>query len=193
MNFEGFDMAEITIIQDPSSLSDFALAEQYQKLSTGYLKQKLLIDQFKQRIYTLEQEKRLMDNVLQDELQSVTENNDRELEHLKRKFVTENKDLHNRFAELNITIEKLELENEHLRSELKEAHKQPLAPELKACNEDEIIESRKRIEYLEKIEADHFALVDEIVDFKSEKSQLISQIMQIEVGAFDISQVLNTF
>lgn len=180
MSFE----IEFAVVQDPSSLSKISLVEAYQNVVIYYDKQKESIEKYKQKIYTLEQEKILRDSVQQDELQSQTENFDRELENAKKKFTIENKDLQSRLTELCVTIEKLELENEHLKCELETARKKSQATqsfEGNACKENEVIISKKRIEHLERAEADHLILIDDIANLKDEIFRVTLELTQKEV------------
>lgn len=175
---------DFIVEQDPCSLSKIALVEAYQNISSHHYKQKELIEKYKQKIYTLEQEKTLRDSVQQDELQTLTENFDRELDDVKRKLSSENKDLHNRLSELCSTIEKLEVENEHLKSELKTASKKPQTTqslEVKACEENEVVISKDRIEHLERAEADRSVLIDDIANLKDKISRITSELAQKEV------------
>lgn len=185
--FEIFKMSyEVGFVveQDPCSLSKIALVEAYQNISSNHYKQKELIEKYKQKIYTLEQEKTLRDSVQQDELQTLTENFDRELESVKKKLVIENRDLHNRLTVLSSTIEKLEVENEQLKNELETVTKksQTTKPlEVKACEENEIVISKDRIEHLERTEADHSILIDDIANLKDKILRIKSELTQKEV------------
>lgn len=173
------------IEQDPCSLSKIALVEAYQNISSHHYKQKELIEKYKQKIFTLEQEKTLRDSVQQDELQTLTENFDRELESAKKKWSIENKDLHNRLTELCSMIEKLEVENEHLKSELETATKKSQATqslEVKACDKNEIVISKDRIEHLERVEANHSILMDDAANLKDKILRITSELTQKEVG-----------
>lgn len=180
MSFE----VDFDIVQDPSSLSKIALIEAYQNISSNVYKQKELIETYKQKIYTLEQEKALRDSVQQDELQTLTENYDRELENVKKKLFLENKDLQSRLTELCSTIEKLEVENEYLKNELETASKKSQAThvfEVKPCNENETVISNERFEHLERIEADHLILIGDIANMKDEICRVTSELTQKEV------------
>lgn len=180
MSFE----IEFTVVQDPFSLSKSALVEAYQNVSTYYNKQKESIEKYKQKIYTLEQEKALRERIQQDELQTLTENFDQELENVKRKFIIENKDLHSRLTELCSTIEKLEFENEHLKCELDRASKKSQATqsfEVNANKENEVIISKERIEHLERTETDYLILFDENANLKDEIFRATSELTQKEV------------
>lgn len=184
MNFGSCDGVETSVVSSPHKLSTMDLVEEYQKLSISYNNQKELIDQCRQQIYKLTQEKTLADNIMKDELQSVTESCDRELENVRRRCMADNKDLQNRLSEMNVTNEKLECENERLKKELNAANnplKCAVAAESKVCDKDETIVSNKRIEYLEKIETEYLTLIDEISKLNSAKSELASQLIQVEV------------
>lgn len=197
-----FEM-DFVVEQDPSSLSKIALVEAYQNISSHHYKQKELIEKYKQKIYTLEKEKSLRDSVQQDEIQTLTENFDRELEDLKKKLNIDNKDFHNRLTELCSTIEKLEVENEHLKRELETASKKTQStqsPEAKACQENEVVISKDRIQHLERAEADHFILIDNVASLKDEILRITSDLKQKEVrqtncfwNMFILAVVLTSF
>lgn len=175
MSFEN----EFNLVQDPSSLSKIALLEAYQNVATYFNGQKESIEKYKQKIYTLEQEKNLKDSVQEDELQALAENFEREVDNVKKKFMIENRDLHNRLTELNSSIEKLELENEHLKCELEAVSKRPQAmqsAETKVCKENEVITSMERIEHLERLEVDHLILIDDKANLKDEILRLTSEL-----------------
>lgn len=170
---------ELDIVQDPSSLSKIALIDAYKNVSSYCYKQKESIEKYKQKIYKLEQEKILKDSVQQDELQAQTENFERE----KKKLIVENKGLHGRLTELSSTIEKLELENEHLKCEL-DIRKKPQPPqqfEVNACKENEVVLSKERIERLEKTEADYLTLIDDNTNLKDELIRVTLELTQKEV------------
>lgn len=178
-----FEM-DLVVEQDPSSLSKIALVEAYQNFSSHHYEQRELIEKYKQKIYTLEQEKTLRDSVQQDELQTLAENFDRELENATKKLSIENKDLHNRLTELCSTIEKLEVENEDLKREVESASKKSQttqSPEVKACERNEVVVTKDRIEHLERTEADHSILIDDIANLKNEISRITSELTQKEV------------
>lgn len=178
---------EFSAVQDLSSLSNTDLIEAYQKVLKYYKEQKESIEKSKQRIYTLEQDKILKDKILEDfkeELQGLTDYHDREIEKIKVDSSNENKELHSRLTELYLTIQKLELENEHLKCDLETANKKTqAAPSLeKKCREEsEIIISKERFEHLEKIEDDHRTLIDEIVNLKDELFRVTSELTQKKV------------
>lgn len=171
-------------IQNLCELSNNELIEQYKELSSVYLKQRNAIDGYKQRIYKLEQDIHLKDNILEDELQSMSETHERELEDIRRKLIGENKDLNCKIAEQNVTLELLVQENENLKSELRIIVKQPTTVKttLNNCDRDEIFLSKDRIEYLNKLETDHMILLDEIANLKSANSMITSQLVNAEVS-----------
>lgn len=180
MSFE----IEFAIVRDPSALSKTELVEVYQNISSHCLKQNESIEKYKQKIYTLEQEKTLRDSVQEEELQALNENFDRELENVKKKLIIENKDLHNRLTDLCSTIEKLELDNEHLKSELEAASKKSQATpsvEVKTHKENEVVVSMERIEHLERTAADHLILIGDIANMKDEIFRVTSELTQKEV------------
>lgn len=170
---------ELNLLLDPSSVSKVVLVEAYQNAATYFNRQKESIEKYKQKIYALEQEKNLKDSVQQDELQAVTENYDREVDNVKRKFTVENRDLHNRLTELTANIEKLEIDNEHLKCDLEAVNKRPQASqsvEMMASKENEAIISKERFEYFERLEADHLTLIDDKASLKAEVLQLTSEL-----------------
>lgn len=184
MDYHTNHLEDIAIVQDPLSLTPSDLAEEYQKMSAHCLKQKGIIDKCMQQNYTLKQEKALKDSILQEELQVLAENNDRELADAKRKFTMETEDLQNRLKRTKESLEKAEAENECLKSDLKAATRQPQenpSNALKTCNENETIVSNKRMEHLEKIETERDELMDELAALRSDKSQLKQQITELEV------------
>lgn len=181
MDFE--NITDIKIPQDPTILSESELHERYIELVSVYSQHKNLIDCYRQRIYKLEQEKTLKDNVLQDELQSMEDNHEREMDEVRGKLAAENKELLSRIAKMNLTIDLLEQEIENLKSKVKEIQKQPSIVQKKS-NMNEVQVSRERIEYLNKIETEHINLVNEIDDLKTQKSQILSQLMQSQVFIF---------
>lgn len=186
MNFTNCNGVETSIVPSPHELANTDLVEEYQKLSTCYINQKEFIDQCRQQIYTLTQEKARTDNIMKDELQSVSESYDLELENVRKKCMADNKDLQNRLTTINVTNEKLESENERLKNELNEANnplKFPVPVESKICDQDETVVSNKRIEYLERIETEYLTLIDDVSKLNSEKSELVSQLIQTEVIA----------
>lgn len=182
MDLENHD---VSIVENPQMLSIPDLAEEYQKLSTCYIAQKQRIDQYMQQIHILKQDKALKDKLLDQELQEITENYDRELKDAKNKHTLECEDLQNRLTEARMLNEKIVLENDILKSEFEEKINQLQAKtELggaKACNDDETIVSNKRIEYLTKVESEYADLAEEVNQIKLEKFQLMSRIAQIEV------------
>lgn len=182
-----FEM-DLVIEHDPSSLSKIALVEAYQNCSSCYYKQKELIEKYKQKVYTLEQEKTLRESVQEDELQTLAESFERELEIVKKKLKSENKDLQNRLTELCSTIEKLEVENEHLKCELETASKKsqiPQSSEVKACEPSKVVVSKDRIDHLERVEADQLILIDDIAHLKEEISRITSELTKKEVRLTD--------
>lgn len=178
-------MHSISIVQNPETLSSSDLAEEYQKLSTCYVKQKQRIDQFMQQIYTFKRDKELKDKLLDQELQEITENYERELSDIKNKHVLECEELQNRLTDIRSTNERIELENQRLKSELEEKICQLEAKadsvEPKTCNDNETVVSNQRLEYLTKIESEYADLTEEFAQINSEKSQLKSRMAQIEV------------
>lgn len=171
MNFEDCDNTE--------------LVNEYQNLSKICQEQKNKIDQYKQQIYTLNNEKNLKDNLLQDELQHIKGNFDSELDEVNRKNATEIKHLQNRLTAANLTLGKLELENEQLKNELDAAgnHSEVKnAAPSHVCNENEMIVSKKRIEFLEKNEMDYVELNANVAQLISEKSKLSSDILRLKVN-----------
>lgn len=171
-------------VEDPSSLPETAVLEAYKNAMTYCNEQTETIEKYKQKIYGLEQEKTLKDSVQQDELQVLTENFDRELENIKRKFSVENECLCNRLTELNLNIEKLELENEQLKFELESVTKKSQAVqaiENKSYKENEIVVSKSHIEHLERLEADYVILIDDKANLKDELFRLTSELSQKSV------------
>lgn len=188
MNFED-DAFDSEIVQNPATLSTNQLIEQYKELSSVYLNQRDLIDRYRQKIYKLEQDLSLKDNVLEDELQSMTENHNRELEDVRRKYMVEYKDLNCRIAEQNMIIESLIQENENLRSEheRRTIEKQPsTSTQLNNCNPNEIILSKDRIEHFKKVEADHILVLDQLTELKSANLAVTSQLVKAEVSKWII-------
>lgn len=176
---------DFSVVTDPASLSKAELVEAYQNISVCCVKQKESIEKYKQKVYTLEQDKILKDSVQQDEIQALTDNNERDLENMRKKFIIENKDLHNRLTKLLSTVEKLELENEHLKCALSTAEKRPqiaLAAERKSCKENEVVISIERMNHLERIEADHLTLIDDIDNLKEEIHRTSSELTQKKVS-----------
>lgn len=191
MNSENYDSSDISIIQDPSILSIYELADEYQKLSTSYMQYKVLVDHCKQQVYSLKQDKELKDKILDQELQVLTENFESELKETKIKHSIQIGELQSRLTDARTAIEKLELENQQLQTELtskvNELTLKP-CPQSNVVNENETIVTKKRLEYLTKIETDFMELTEELAAIKSEKSQLMSQLAQKEVR-FDQMQI----
>lgn len=185
MDLNSYDALEITIVPNPQTLSAPDLVEEYQKLSKYYVKQKQRIDKYMQEIYTLKQDKALKDKLLNQELEEITENYDRELNITKSKHLLECEELQNRLTKARLMNENIELENQRLKTELEEKisllQLKTNPEETKTCNDNETIVPKKRIEYFTKIESEHSDLTEEIVQVKLEKSQLMSQITQIKV------------
>lgn len=185
MDLENYNALEMTIVQNPQTLSAPDLVEEYQKLSTYYVKQKQLIDKYMQEIYTLKQDKALKDKLLNQELEEITENYDRELNITKSKHLLECEELQNRLTEARLMNDNIELENQRLKTELEEKIIQLQVKtdsgETKTCNDNETMVHKKRIEYLTKIESEYADLTEEIAQVKLEKSQLKSKITRIEV------------
>lgn len=180
LNFE----MEFTVVPDPFNLSKIALIEAYQNISTCYNNQKDAIEKYKQKIYTLQQENSLKDSIQQDEMQAITDNHERELENVKKKFIIENKDLHSRLTELYSTVEKLELENEHLKNDLETLKKKSqavLALEMNNYKGHEVLISKERMNHLERIEADHLTLIDDNASLKDEIYRITSESTQTKV------------
>lgn len=184
MNFEDCNnVAEIAIEQNPFSMPVCELATEYQKLVKSYQGQKDIIEQYKQKIYTLSNEKKLQHNLLQDELQLIRENYDQELAETNKKNSTHIKDLQNRLTEAEFTIVKLELENEQLKIELRTADNQQVQnfAKLNICNQNDIIVPVEQIEYFEKLEIDFNSLKNELEQVRFAKSELSSKFSQLQV------------
>lgn len=186
MDLGNYDILEVSIVQNPQILSASELAEEYHKLSTSYIVQKQRIDQYMQEIHTLKQDKLLKDKLLNQELQEITENFDRELGVAKNKHSLECKELQNRLLGATQDKEKIELENQQLKSEYEEIiNKLQVKAALegtKTCSDDEMVVSNKRIEYLTKVESEYADLTEEYNRKKLENSQLMSRIVKIEVS-----------
>lgn len=175
------DSFEIMILQNPSILSIHELSDAYQKLSICYSKQKNLLDQQRQQIYSLKQDKSLKDKILQEELELIKENYDHDIEKTKKKHLLKIEELQNRLMESRLVSEKLELENQSLKNELKLTYKQSKKPEFQTFEQHEITISNNRNDYLNKIEVDYAMLVEDMVKLKLENSQLMSKVMDREV------------
>lgn len=192
MDLENYDALDVTIIQNPETLLAADLAEEYQKLSTCYVKQKQRIDQYMQQIYTLKQDKALKDKLLNQELQEITDNYERELSDTKNKHLLECEELQKRLTETRLLNEKIELENQRLKCELDEKIRQLQVKSdsavTKTCKNNETIVPNKRIEYLTKIESEYADLAEEFSQITSEKSQLKSRMAQVQVNILMFSR-----
>lgn len=186
MDLGNYDILDVSIVQNPQILSTSELAEEYHKLSKCYIVQKQRIDQYMQEIHTLKQDKVLKDKLLNQELQEITENYDRELDVAKNKHALECEELQNRLMEARLANEKFELENQQLKSEYEEKINQLQVKAAlgvtKTCSDDEMVVSNKRIEYLIKVESEYADLTEGYNEKKLENSQLMSRIAKIEVN-----------
>lgn len=186
MDLGNYGILEVSIVQNPQILSTSELAEEYHKLSTCYIVQKQRIDQYMQEIHTLKQDKVLKDKFLNQELQEITENYDRELDVAKHKHLLECEELQNRLTEARLVNEKIELENQQLKSEyegkINQLQVKAALGGPKTCSNDEMVVSIKRIEYLTKVESEYADLTEELNKKKLENSQLMSRIAKIEVN-----------
>lgn len=183
MNFEDCNTsAEITADQNPLSL--FELAAEYQKLIKKHQEQNDQIEQYKQKIYTLSNAKKLHE----EELQVIKESYDQEMVDANKKNSMHIKDLQNRLTEAKLTIGKLESENEQLKIDSKKANNHlqiQQSTQQNMCNKNEMVVSKERIEYLEKLEIDLVELKIELNQLRSEKSELSSKISQLQVKSVD--------
>ncbi|XP_031625911.1 protein Spindly [Contarinia nasturtii] len=181
MNFVNYDIADVEIVKNPSALSIHDLVEEYDKLTASYMQHKVLLDHCKQQVYTLKKEKDLKDKILNQELQVITENYEGELKETKIKHSIQIGELQSRLTDTRSALEKLELENQQLQNELtttlNEQSSKP-CPEQNTISENETIVSKKRMEYLTKIENEFIQLTAELAQVKSEKAQLMSQVTQ---------------
>lgn len=183
MNLEYCEDNDVSMVENPLELSMCDLVEEYQKVYRSYLRQKAWIDKYRQEIHVLKQDKALKESILEDGLQTISENYDLELADNKKKYLHEIEDLNNRLSEANINIQKLERENEYLKISPNDAVRplKNVCPESKVCKENEIVVTIERIRYLEKLEDDFSALSDELMKIESEKSQIMSHVKFLEV------------
>lgn len=171
-------------LEDLSTLSQSEIEESYKILLLDCKKQKQIIDQYRQKIYSLEQEKRIGENVLQDELQFTKDNFTADIKNIELKLNTEIKNLQNQNAELKLIIERLGQENAHVRDELKQQQKIVPNTDHKLDIKNNIFISKDRLENLEKLECKHSSLIDELESLKQSNSSLTSKLMETEVKYF---------
>lgn len=183
MEFANCSDIDISYIENPMSLSMCDLVEQYHQVYVLYQKQKTQIDEYKQKVHVLKQDKALKEGLI-EELQTRSDEYDLELENTKQKYLFENKDLHNRLIETKDHLQKLQLENESLTNKLTVMNNQShyiSSSEINKCNENETTVTNERMEYLTNIENSYLELVEKIEKLEIENSQLSSQVIQLQV------------
>lgn len=180
------DFLDITIVQDPLSLSTEDLIEEYDKIKKSYSKAKNVIDSYRQKMHQLNRNMELSgirENELKDELQSIAEVHEQELIDERKKFQCESNGLRNRLDDVKATNEQLESEVERLKLKIEDSAKNvrnPVTIEAK-CDPNETIVSVNRLDYLVDLETKYFKLIDERNELKAEISELNSNAAQAEV------------
>lgn len=180
------DFLDITMVQDPLSLSTEDLIEEYDKIKKSYSKAKNVIDSYRQKMHQLNRNMELSgirENELKDELQSIGEVHEQELIDERKKFQCESNGLRNRLDYVKATNEHLESEVERLKLEIKDCAKNvrnPITVEAK-CDLNETIVSVNRLDYLVDLEDKYFKLIDERNELKAKISELDSNAAQAEV------------
>lgn len=165
-----------TIISNPSSISASDLIDEYEKISLLYVKLKEQTDKCEQEIYQLKRNLELSgkrETYLNQELESIAELHDQELIDVKEKHLTETDDLRTRLNNACQTNGTLETELERLKNEMVnvEAEKATKTTMTCSCNVNlvnESILSSSRLEYLEKIESEHFNTFRELDEIKQQ-------------------------
>lgn len=181
MSYENIEDIDVSMVENPLSLSKSDLVEEYEKVYAYFLQQKTWIDKYRQEIHVLKKEKLLKENVLKDELQALSEIQEQQLVNYKKKYLLENEDLSNRLTEANNIIEKLQQDIEYKTNNSNAAAQniQIISPpELKICDRNEIAIANARIAFLENIEINY---LDEKNKIQSQISELISRVMLLEV------------
>lgn len=188
-------MTEIEIISNPSALASEDLIDEYGKISQWYLKLKENVEKCEQEIFQLKRNVELSEKretYLCQELESITESHEKELDDTKHKHNIESQDLRTRLK--NITQANGELENEvdHLKSEMAAIE---LKSKTKAACEcgtkmNESIISNSRFEYFEKLENDRMSMLRDMDDLKEKLVDSMQKLARSETELENVKDYL---
>lgn len=187
MSFHDDEEENFTVVLKPKLLSTTDLIDEYETLSAKYLESKKQIDAFEQMVYGLKRKEELgvaRETALTDELQSITDAHNDELEQVKRKYSLEMDEMRNRLNDEKLVKEHLESEIERLNNELALANKrlaEKSATETKPLDPNEVIVSIHRLEFLEQLEAAQEKRIGECAELNSQIGQLRLDLKRVKV------------
>lgn len=178
-------LAEISILQDPSSLSTDDLVEEYGNISGQYLKTKKIIESYRQQVYQLQRAQKLglmRENDLKEELNIIADTHTDDLANEKKKSHTEMSEMRDRINDLKAIRESLETEIVELKASAGRVQPMP-AIETKPCDPNETIVESSRLESLIELEAKFATITEENAMLRSKMSGLEANAARFEVSS----------
>lgn len=188
-------LAEISILQDPSSLASDDLAEEYGKVSSQYLKTKKVIESYRQKVYQLEREQKLSlmrENDLKEELNIIADTHNDDLANEKKRFHSEMSEMRDRLSDLKSVRESLETEIVELKASAGTVQPMPVI-ETKPCDPNETIVESSRLESLIDLESKYSTITEENAMLKSKIAGLEANAVRFEVGSAFYFAVFSLF